>query len=295
MTRQAQDDWQLAGRQGKPLLAAGVHDALSARLAEEAGFDLLWISGLGVSVARRLVPDANIISMTEMIDVSRNAIEATSLPVLVDGDSGYGNAVNVIHAVRAYEGAGAVGLCLEDNEFPKRNSFYAKDGVGLVSVEEMCGKVKAAVDARASSNFKIIARTEALIVGKPPAQAAERLDLYAEAGADAVLMHGTKLRVVAEACRLRNKRVPLVLVPTKFPEATPEEFAEIGASVVIFANQALRAAVNAMQRSLSRLRRDQTSSNIESEISPIEELFRLSKVDEMREQERKYCNNPVNR
>lgn len=119
------------------------------------------------------------------------------------------------------------------------------------------------------------------------------MDSYADAGADAVLVHGTNLRLVMEACQLRKRTVPLVLVPTKYPEATTADFASMGAGLVIFANQALRAAVSAMQGTLSRLCRDRTLNNIEGSISPLDELFRLAKVQEMRDQERRYEKPPV--
>src|SRR5499425_1330572 len=178
---------ELFGRPGV-VLAAGAHDALSAKLAEEAGFEAIWASGFGIS-AVQAVPDANILTLTETLDAVRRICDAVDIPVVADCDNGYGNAINVMRTVTEFERAGAAGICIEDNEFPKRCSFYAGVRRDLVPAEEHGRKIEAATAARRTPDFLVIARTEALIVGLGLDEAMSRARLYAESGADAVLVH----------------------------------------------------------------------------------------------------------
>src|SRR5437899_10175131 len=126
------------------VLAAGAHDALSAKLAEQAGFDAIWASGFGIS-AVRAVPDANILTLTETLEAVRRIVDAVALPVVADCDNGYGNAINVMRTAGEFERAGAAGICIEDNEFPKRCSFYAGVRRNLVPAEEHARKVEAEI------------------------------------------------------------------------------------------------------------------------------------------------------
>src|SRR5436305_2516955 len=170
------------------VLAAGAHDALSAKLAEQAGFDAIWASGFGIS-AVRAVPDANILTLTETLEAVRRIVDAVGIPVIADCDNGYGNAINVMRTAAEFERAGAAGICIEDNEFPKRCSFYAGVRRELVPAEEHARKIEAATTARRAASFLVIARTEALIVGLGLDEALRRATAYARAGADAVLVH----------------------------------------------------------------------------------------------------------
>src|SRR5215831_4250781 len=169
-------------------LAAGAHDALSAKLAEQAGFDAIWASGFGIS-AVQAVPDANILTLTETLDAVRRIVDAVGIPVVADCDNGYGNAINVMRTASEFERAGAAGICIEDNEFPKRCSFYAGVRRDLVPADEHARKIEAACSARRSAEFVVIARTEALIAGLGLDEAMHRARAYAEAGADAILVH----------------------------------------------------------------------------------------------------------
>jgi len=177
----------LLGGQGI-VLAAGAHDALSAKLAEEAGFDAIWASGFGIS-AVQAVPDASILTLTETLDAVRRIVDAVGIPVIADCDNGYGNAINVLRTAAEFERAGAAGICIEDNEFPKRCSFYAGVRRDLVAVEEHARKVEAATAARRDPRFLVIARTEALIVGLGVDEALGRAHAYADAGADAIQVY----------------------------------------------------------------------------------------------------------
>mgnify|MGYP001346009017 CR=1 FL=1 len=166
-----------------PLLVAGAHNPLSARLVEEAGFDAIWASGFEIS-ASQAVPDANILTFSENLEIARGIANAVEIPVIADCDSGFGNAVNVIRTIREYEAAGVAGICIEDNIFPKRCSFYSGSRRELVSVEEHAGKIRAAKAAQRDPDTFIIARTEALIAGWGREEALRRARAYADAGAD---------------------------------------------------------------------------------------------------------------
>src|SRR5438477_9150595 len=145
-----------------PIVIAGAHDGLTARLVQEAGFDGVWASGFEISASHG-VPDASILTMSDALAASRVMNDAVTIPVIADCDTGFGNAINAIRTVQAFEAAGIAGLCIEDNVFPKRCSFYPGVKRLLAPSDEQILKLRAAVDARASADFVIIARTEALI------------------------------------------------------------------------------------------------------------------------------------
>ena len=164
------------------------HSPLSARLAEQAGFDGLWASGFELSALYGLA-DVGLISMTQHLDMVRAIAEQSRLPLVADLDTGFGNAINVIHAVAQYERAGAAAVVIEDKTFPKVTSLAADARQELLRIAEFQGKVEAAVAARRDPDFLIIARTEALIAGLGEAEALKRAAAYAEAGADLILVH----------------------------------------------------------------------------------------------------------
>jgi len=270
-------------------LAAGAHDALSAKLAEEAGFDAIWASGFGIS-AVQAVPDANILTLTETLDAVRRMCDAVDVPVVADCDNGYGNAINVMRTASEFERAGAAGICIEDNEFPKRCSFYAGVRRDLVAAEEHARKVEAACSARRHRSFVVIARTEALICGLGVEEALLRAHAYAEAGADAVLVHSkekdfAELRAFAARWKLP---VPLVAVPTTYPTVTPDELFANGFRLAIFANQPLRAAIVAMRDVLRTMRQTGRIAEVEDRIVPLEEVYRLVGVPELKANEKRF-------
>src|SRR5262250_2629250 len=207
---------ELFGRPGV-VLAGGAHDALSARLVEEAGFDAIWASGFGISAVQAL-PDANILTLTETLEAVRRICDAVSVPVVADCDNGYGNAINVMRTAAEFERAGAAGICIEDNDFPKRCSFYAGVRRDLVPMEEHARKVEAAVAARRDRGFVVIARTEALIAGLGMEEALGRARAYARAGADAILVHSkaSEFDELHDFARAWDRPVPLVAVPTTY-------------------------------------------------------------------------------
>jgi phosphoenolpyruvate phosphomutase len=271
------------------VLAAGAHDALSAKLAEEAGFDAIWASGFGIS-AVQAVPDANILTLTETLEAVRRIVDAVGIPVIADCDNGYGNAINVMRTAGEFERAGAAGMCIEDNEFPKRCSFYAGVRRDLVPVEEHARKIQAATAARRDPGFLVIARTEALIVGLGLEEALRRARAYAEAGADAVLVHSkssdfAELRAFAASW---DRPVPLVAVPTTYPGVSAEELQAAGFRMAIFANQALRAAIVGMREALRDIRRSGRAATVEDRIAPLEEVYALVGVPELKANEQRF-------
>lgn len=272
------------------VLLGGAHDALSAKLIEEAGYDAVWASSFGISAASYCLPDANVLTMTEALDAVKAINEAVSIPVIADADNGYGNAHNVIRMVREYERAGIAGISIEDNPFPKKCSLYPGERPQLVETNEMAGRIHAATSTRRNPDFFVIARTEALIAGLGMEEALERAAAYEEAGADAILIHSTKLTPVeiAEFGRRWKGKIPLVAVPTKYPDVTIAQLRKMNIRVVIFANQALRAAVTAMRETLAEMKKVQSLGSVSKKITPLSEIFKLVGQPGMEENDKKF-------
>lgn len=261
------------------IVVGGAHDALSARLVEEAGFDAIWLSSLGVSAALRAVPDLNLLTMTEMLDVGRHIVGRVRIPVIADCENGYGDARNVFYMVQEFERAGVGAACFEDNEYPKKNSFYEMDRA-LISIDEMATKIDAAVSARRSGEFAIIARTEALIAGLGVAAAIERAKAYEQAGVDAVVVHARSWPPLEQFLGLWRGTIPLVVIPTMFAEIGTERLFAAGFKVVIYANQGLRAGVKAMAEALSSILRVGGCGQLTAGMASLKELEALVGVDD---------------
>ncbi|WP_206795403.1 isocitrate lyase/phosphoenolpyruvate mutase family protein [Amycolatopsis sp. MtRt-6] len=260
---------------GRTVVAAGAHDGLSARLVEAAGFDAVWASSFEISTSHA-VPDASIVTMSEYLEAARAMNYSVRIPIIADCDNGFGNSTNVSYMVRRYELEGIAAVCIEDKRFPKLNSFIG-EGQALESVEEFCEKIKAGKGSQQTEEFLLIARTEALISGRGVDEALRRAEAYADAGADAVLVH-SKARTADEVLAMLGKwdgRAPIVVVPTTYYESTVEELAAAGVQMVIYANHAIRAAVRAMSTTLAEVRERGTTASVESRIAPLGELFEL--------------------
>ena len=272
------------------LQVVGAHDALSARLIERAGFDGIWASGFAISASLKCIPDASFITSSEQLEVERCIVEAVSIPVIADCDTGYGNALNVMRTVSDRERAGVAAICIEDNVYPKRCSFYAGVRREFVPIEEHCGKIKAAKAAQTVPDFMIIARTEALIAGWGQEEALKRAEAYAEAGADAVLIHSKskqfdELRAVYKAW---SGRAPLVVVPTIFDQTTAAEMEEAGAKIIIYANQPVRAAIRAMRDTLDIIKHDTRPGAANDRIVTLQEVYDIVGVPQMEQDERAF-------
>lgn len=266
------------------------HSPLSARLAEEAGFDGLWASGFELSALYGL-PDVSLVSMTQHLEMLRAIAEQSSLPIVADIDTGFGNAVNVVHAVRLYERAGAAAVVIEDKSFPKVTSLVAGGRQDLVRIEEFQGKIAAALATRSDPDFLVIARTEALIAGLGEAEALKRAAAYEAAGADMILVH-SKQKTPAEIesfVRAWTGKAPIVLVPTAYPELNAERIKALGKiRMVIYGNHAIRAAVTAMKDVFARILADGGIHRVHGDIVSVEEIFRLQRMDGVKETEKRF-------
>ncbi|RPK92148.1 MULTISPECIES: isocitrate lyase/phosphoenolpyruvate mutase family protein [Streptomyces] len=257
---------------------AGAHHALSGVLAQEAGFQAVWSSSLEVS-ASRCLPDASILSMTEYLEAAANIQKALDIPVVADVDTGYGGNYNVAHMVHEFESAGITAVCMEDKLFPKMNSFANGDQT-LLDIPAFAGKIQTAKAVQSTEDFFFIARTEALISGAGVEEAVNRCNAYADAGADAVLIHSkarTKDEVVSFLDRWDN-RVPVVIVPTTYPDWHIDEVRAAGVSVVIYANQGMRAALSAMRDAYRAIYEAGDTTALESEIASVRDIFDLQRM-----------------
>jgi phosphoenolpyruvate phosphomutase len=266
------------------------HNPLSARLAEEAGFDGIWASGFELSAAYG-VPDASLLSLTQHLDMTRAIAEQIAVPVVADIDTGYGNAINVLHVVAAYGATGSVAVVMEDKLFPKDTSLLAGGRQELVRIEEFQGKIEAAHAAGKAHDLLVIARTEALIADLGLDEALRRGAAYAEAGADLLLVHSkrkTPDEIVAFTERWQGP-IPLTIVPTAYPDLTETKVRALGKiKIVIYANHAIRAAVSAMRGVFAQIRRDGGIHQVDKQIASVEDIFELQRVPAMKSAEKKY-------
>ncbi|WP_426420514.1 isocitrate lyase/phosphoenolpyruvate mutase family protein [Bradyrhizobium genosp. A] len=265
------------------------HSPLSAILAEEAGFDGLWASGFELSTLYGL-PDMSLISMTQHLEMLRAIAGRTTLPIVADIDTGYGNAINVIHAVREYERAGASAVVIEDKTFPKVTSLG--DGrQELLRIKEFQGKIEAAVETRQDRDFLVIARTEALIAGLGEPEALDRAQAYAEAGADMILVHSKKKdpSEIESFSRAWTGSVPLTIIPNAYPDLNAERVKALSnIRMMIYGNYSIRAAATAMQNTFGRIIADGGVQNVHKDILPVEEIFRLQRMNEIKAAEARF-------
>jgi phosphoenolpyruvate phosphomutase len=269
----------------------GVHNALGAKIAEESGADGLWISSFEIHSAARL-PDADILGTEDYVDVVMKIVDRVEIPVLVDGNAGGGNAINTIRLVREFQKAGALGMCIEDNPFPKRCSFYAGMQDELERETTFCGKIQAALEKRTDPNFAVIARTEALNKGMGIDVALERGKAYADVGAEGILVHD-KVSEPDNVLKFadiwyRTETVPLVCVPTTYNTVTYQELNDAGYRLIIFANYGIRAIVKALQTTFGAVLANKRLADGNDHVVSMDEVFRLIYVDELRENEARY-------
>jgi phosphoenolpyruvate phosphomutase len=274
----------------KPAIAVGAHDAMTASLIEKNGFDAVWVSGLGVSTMTYGLPDLNLITLTEALAAAVRIDAVTSLPVIADCDNGFGSLTNLVRTVREYERSGIAAVCVEDNTFPKRNSLYRGKSVReLIPRDEQSRRIRAAKRAQETTDFLFIARVESLIAGYGVDDAYDRAASYVDAGADALLVHSRDKRLADIDAFLDRwngaGNVPLVAVPTLFPDFTADQLFERGFRLIIFANQTMRAAVHATSQVLATLRAERNAAAADAEITPVDEIFGLVGTKEMIELE----------
>lgn len=265
------------------------HNGLSAKIVEEAGFKGIWASGLSIS-AQLGVRDNNEASWTQILEVIEFMSDATSIPILLDGDTGYGNFNNVQRLVKKLEQRQIAGVCLEDKLFPKTNSFINGKAQPLADIEEFCGKIKAAKDAQTDDDFVVIARIEAFIAGWGLNEALKRAEAYHQAGADGILIHSGRStpEEILDFKREWGDRSPVVIVPTKYYTTPTHVFRDYKFSVVIWANQILRTAITAMQQTAKTIKAEENLLAVEDAIVPVAEIFRLQGAKELSTAEKRY-------
>lgn len=247
--------WKEALRTESPLLLPVAHDALSARLIERAGFSAVQVGGFAVAGSRHGVPDVDLTHFAERYAAVRDILSATSLPMMVDADDGYGDAKNVTYTVRAYEGLGAAALFVEDQQAPKQCGHM--DDKRVVPVEEMVRKVEAAVAARSNKEFFVLARTDAL--GPEGLESAiRRGERYLKAGADGVYVEGPETVEQLEAIGRVFRGVPLATSVLenggKTPWLPPAQFGEMGFTMILYPVTLLFACTDAVERAAADLR-----------------------------------------
>ncbi len=265
------------------------HNGLSAKIVSESEFDGIWASGLAISAAHG-VRDNNELSWTQVMDQVEFMVDASGMPILLDGDTGFGNFNNMRRLVKKLEQRRVAGVCIEDKEFPKTNSFIQSEKQPLADPYEFAGKIKAGKDAQASEEFCVVARLEAFIAGWGLEEALKRANLYADAGADAILVHSKKSKPddVLKFSENWDRDLPLVIVPTTYYSTPVEVYEQAGISLVIWANHNLRTSITAMQETTRKIYEEKRPIGVEDEIAPVKEVFRLQEAEELMEAEKRY-------
>ena len=273
-------------RDGQFVKVCGAFDVMSAKLAEMNGFDAIWASGFGISSARAL-PDAGIITMTELLDAVTFMAEACNIPVIADCDTGYGGPNNVAHLVKKFEKAGIGGICIEDKTFPKQNSLF-KDGKQiLISKRDFVAKLVAAKNAKTNSDFVIIGRVEALIADLGVEEALHRATAYEKAGADIIFVHSRKEspNEIFEFLKRWEGKIPIMIIPTAFPTVTMDEIKSYGVRMVLFAHQTTLAAFAAVSDIVKQLSKINSLSELNTKMASMEDLFKLQGMQKITDHE----------
>jgi 2-methylisocitrate lyase-like PEP mutase family enzyme len=259
--------------QDKVLLAPGVYDALSALIAEQSGFEALYLSGASIAYTLLGRSDVGLTTFTEVQQTLSHITDRVSLPVIVDGDTGFGNALNTQRTVRGFENAGAAMIQLEDQSFPKRCGHL--DGKTIIATQEMCGKLKAALDARHRSDTLILARTDA-IASEGLDAALERAEKYLACGVDALFIEALRTpEQITAGCARFAKRTPLLanmVEGGKTPVQNASELFYQGFKIVIFPGGTVRATAHLLQRYYGTLHKDQSTLGMKNMMLNFDEL-----------------------
>ncbi len=269
------------------VLVPGAFNALSAKVIEDLGFEAIYVTGAGVTNMWFALPDQGFMGLHEIAEHTARIRDAVELPLIVDADTGFGNALNVRHAVRVLERAGADCIQLEDQVAPKRCGHFS--GKEVISTEEAVSKIKAAVDARRDAELMIMARTDAAAMHGFEA-AVERAQKFAEAGADILFVEAV---TTAEQIRALPQRLPKpqlmnMVIGGKTPIFNATELGELGYGLVLYANAALQGAVMGMQKALTVLRDDKEVQESSGLVTPFAERQRLVGKPEWDALEKRY-------
>ncbi|MGY4158073.1 phosphoenolpyruvate phosphomutase [Bradyrhizobium sp. USDA 4461] len=263
------------------------HDGLSAAIAGRAGFKGLWASGLSIACSLGY-RDANEASWSQVVDIVGRIVDSSQLPVLVDGDGGFGNFNNARLLARKLRQCGAAGVALEDSCFPKMNSFVG-DRHPLADIDEFSGRLRAVKDTVAD-DLILVARIESLIAGHELDEAISRANAYADAGSDAILIHSRRTAAdeIFAFTRAWQNKLPVVIVPTKYYRTPVSAYRRARISTVIWANHSMRAAIAAMRQVCSRIIAEENTASIEPSIATLDEVFELFKYNELANAEARY-------
>lgn len=270
-------------KNGPAVLAPGIYDALTALLVEQAGFEAAYLSGASIAYTQLGRPDLGLVSSAEVADVVRRIRERTNIDLVVDADTGFGNALNVERTVKTFEAAGATGIQLEDQQLPKRCGHLS--GKTLVSLEEMVGKVRAAVDARQSDDTMIIARTDAIAV-EGFDRAMDRAEAYLMAGADMLFVEAPRsedeMALIADRFKGRVPLLANMVEGGRTPLRTLEELGEAGFQFVITPGAMVRALTFMAQEFLGELKSTGSTANYRNRMLDFAGLNNLLGIDEMK-------------
>lgn len=274
-------------KQNKLVVAPGAHDALTAKIIAKMGFDAVYMTGYGQSASHLGSPDVGLMTMTEMVMRAANTVEATGIPVIADADTGFGNAVNVTRTVREYEKAGVAVIQLEDQVLPKKCGHMT--GRQLVSLEEMLGKIRAAVDTRINPDLMIMARTDARTIQGIDA-AIERGLAFVENGADIVFIESPES---IEEMALINEKIPCLTLANmveggRTPMPTNSELEKLGYNVVIYPTASTYMTTKSMMRLWQALKQDGTTKGMIDEMVTFQEFNDMIGLPGIREKEAKY-------
>jgi 2-methylisocitrate lyase-like PEP mutase family enzyme len=284
-------DFQKLLQEPGSFILPGAYDAMSAKLIEEIGFKAIYATGAGISNAQLGWADVGLTSLKEVVDIVARMADVTNIPIVVDGDTGFGNAINVMRTVREFERAGAAAIQMEDQVSPKKCGHF--NGKDVISKEEMVGKIKAALDARKDENLAIMARTDAIAVNGVE-DAIDRAFAYYEAGADIIFVEAPNTVEQLRKITSSLKGIPQVINLVeggKTPLISLKEAEEIGFKIMLCANTALRSAIKGITESLRILKEEGSQENLLPLICTWEERQSLFKLDQIKEWEMKYLYN----
>jgi 2-methylisocitrate lyase-like PEP mutase family enzyme len=281
-------DFQSLLRAPESFILPGAYDAMSAKLIEETGFRAIYATGAGISNAQLGWADVGLTSLKEVVDIVARMADVTNIPIVVDGDTGFGNAINVIRTVKEFERAGVAAIQMEDQVSPKKCGHF--NGKEVISKEEMVGKIKAALDARKDENLAIMARTDAIAVNGVE-DAIDRAFAYYEAGADIIFVEAPNTVEELKQITSSLKGIPQVINLVeggKTPLISLKEAEEIGFKIMLCANTALRSAIKGITESLRILKEEGSQENLLPLICTWEERQSLFNLKQIKEWEKKY-------
>ena len=266
------------------------HNGISAKIVEETGFKAIWSSGLCLYASLGL-RDNNEASWSQVVDVLEYMSNAVDIPILVDGDQGFGNFNNARIFCKNLEKRGIAGVVFEDKLFPKTNSFIeVSGGQKLANIDEFSGKIRACKDNQVNPYFVVVARLEAFIAGYDVEEALKRAYAYHKAGADAILVH-SKIKTskdVDDFMARWDNRCPIIIVPTKYHTTPTDHFRDLGISTVIWANHNMRSCIDILRKTSKSIYQDESLTNVENKIATVKEIFEYTKEQELKDDENNY-------